>query len=221
MFPPGIPVISALKHTAALVELHPDQKPAHQKICKWMKAQLGKRPGQLIEPRSRATQFDNDSHRRRTTKHVGVFDPKKNPQLGFTVRTIGVVREAKAKENRLLRDYRNWLHKQRRKLRAFSCGRLWCDGYEEERRNLIEAKSSIRREQIRMAVGQLLDYSFQARTRFRKIHMAVLLPEKPIPEIENWLENLRIHIIWQKGTIFSDNANGWFTRKLPGTVGPR
>ena len=38
---------------------------------------------------------------------------------------------------------------------------LCCDRFEKKRHNLIEAKSSTKREYIRMAVGQLLDYAYQ------------------------------------------------------------
>jgi hypothetical protein len=90
-------------------------------------------------------------------------------------------------------------------------GLLRCDGYEKEYRNLIEAKSSKSREHIRMAVGQLLDYDFQGKKKFDDSKMAILLPERPEPDIEKWLQHLKISIVWRKGNKFLDNANGQFS----------
>jgi hypothetical protein len=92
-------------------------------------------------------------------------------------------------------------------------GALQCDGHEEIRKNLIEAKSSASREHIRMAVGQLLDYAFQGRTKLQGLHLAVLLPAKPAKDVEAWLDSLNIKLIWPDGTGFVDNANGQFTVK--------
>src|SRR5262245_14897207 len=110
-----------------------------------------------------------------------------NPQLDYTIRTKRAVKTIKAVEDKLLHGYRDWLKKQHRNLVAAKYQRLRCDGYESQRNNLIEAKSSIRREHIRMAVGQLLDYAFQGRKKFVNSNMAILLPKKPHSEIVDWL----------------------------------
>jgi hypothetical protein len=114
-------------------------------------------------------------------------------------------------EDKLLHEYADWLDKQHRKLSAAKYKLLRCDGYEKKRQNLIEAKSTIRREHIRMAVGQLLDYSFQGRKKFGDSNMAVLLPKKPDSDIEEWLRSLKIAIVWRDGKSFYDNANGQFS----------
>jgi hypothetical protein len=62
-----------------------------------------------------------------------------------------------------------------------------------------------------MAVGQLLDYAFQGKKRFGEPNKAILLPEKPHPNIEKWLLSLDISIIWRKRGSFLDNANGGFS----------
>ncbi|MGA2605870.1 MAG: hypothetical protein ABSH01_00265 [Terriglobia bacterium] len=80
-----------------------------------------------------------------------------------------------------------------------------------KRRNLIEAKSSISREHIRMAVGQLLDYAFQVEKKFGKPNMAILLPRKPHPNSVNWLPQRNISLVWPEKAAFVDNANGQFT----------
>jgi hypothetical protein len=72
---------------------------------------------------------------------------------------------------------------------------------------LIEAKSAVAgtqgRHQIRQAIGQLFDYRFlRWRKTIRNIHVAVLLPEKPVDETLDLLESLRIGVIWRYGKAF-------------------
>jgi hypothetical protein len=62
-----------------------------------------------------------------------------------------------------------------------------------------------------MAVGQLLDYAFQARNEIGETHKAILLPEKPEASLLPWLETLGINVIWEDSSVFLDNANGQFT----------
>jgi hypothetical protein len=132
-------------------------------------------------------------------------------QLDFTVRTRQMIRVASKTEAKLVEEYKRWLEKQRRKLKiANYCG-LECDAYEEERKNLIEAKSSIKREYIRMAVGQLLDYAYLGRATFGKPSLAILLPRRPEPKLLDWLAELKIAVIWKHKRTFVDNANGQFT----------
>jgi hypothetical protein len=61
-----------------------------------------------------------------------------------------------------------------------------------------------------MAVGQLLDYAFQGKAKFKQPHMAILLPNKPDDDSVKWLAPLGIKIIWRRGQSFLDNANGQF-----------
>jgi hypothetical protein len=86
---------------------------------------------------------------------------------------------------------------------------LFTDAYDKTRNNLIEAKGSVAREMIRMAIGQLADYSrfFHPRPR-----LAVLLPTHPRNDLEALLNSQGISAIWQSdnGT-FEDNAAGAFT----------
>lgn len=209
--PLGVPLIDALRHKAALAQLHPDRDSGHRRVCDWMERQLakqGKKPGGRLNV---VTQ-DRRSRRALTTKaqRVELVELKENPQLDYTVRTRREVKTAKMAEDKLLHGYRDWLGKQHRKLSAAKYRQLRCDGYETGRNNLIEAKSTIRREHIRMAVGQLLDYAFQGRKKLGDPNMAILLPMKPHPEIEGWLRHLKIALIWREGTTYFDNANGQF-----------
>ena len=57
-----------------------------------------------------------------------------------------------------------------------------------------------------------MDYSHLGQEEFGDPNLAILLPKKPLPDIESWLKKkLRISIIWRDGKDFLDNANGRFT----------
>jgi hypothetical protein len=132
-------------------------------------------------------------------------------QFEFQVRTVKDVRRAKKLESELVSAYELWLSKTQRELGCLTFGRIRCDAFEKERRNLLEAKASGKREYIRMAVGQLLDYGFLARNEFPNPNLAVLLPKKPTGDILRWLSSCKISVVWrQKGGRFSDNANRQF-----------
>jgi hypothetical protein len=207
--PSGIPLKDVLRHTKALVQLHPEKDVAHEKVCNWMEHHLGNRDRKAGE-KQRATA---ECKRRlgTTTPNIGLVDPPENHQLDYIIQTRRKVTRAKKIEAKLLDDYRDWLNKQDRKLSAAQYGTFRCDGYEKETRNLIEAKCSARREHIRMAVGQLLDYAFLGKQKFGEPNKAILLPKKPHPNIKKWLSSLEINIIWREGGSFFDDANGQFS----------
>jgi hypothetical protein len=131
----------------------------------------------------------------------------------YEVRTKASVTKAQRREGALLIEYQDWLEKQQRGLSILKYGNLRCDAYEEKSRNLIEAKSSSRRENIRMAVGQLFDYAFQGREEIGKPHMAILLPEKPDLKKLEWVSELGIALVWRtKGKFVDNTPNGQFTK---------
>jgi hypothetical protein len=207
--PQGIPLIDVLRHTKALVQLHPESDEAHKKVCNWMERQLG------LEDR----EVGSKGIAGRTTKQrhmvIKVTDLPQFTTFGYKVKTEGQVKMARKVEAKLLSDYEHWLGQHGRQLSAVKYNRIQCDGWEKERRNLIEAKGSTSREDIRMAVGQLLDYAFQGKEEFKRPHMAILLPNEPDPDSVKWLEPLGIKIIWRRGQSFLDNANGRFTQGKP------
>lgn len=203
--PPDVPVIKALRQTMALAQLHPHRDPDHRAVCNWMERQIRKA--------NRPTRSDNStaaSNRRpRGTRLVTIASPQ-NSQLDYVVQSKAKVIRAKAEESRLLQDYQQWLKRQNRSLSSVRYGRLRCDAYERARHNLIEAKSSAKRGHIRMAVGQLLDYAFQGRKKLPDPAMAILVPHKPERKDVQWLQSLKISIIWREGDKFFDNANSRF-----------
>ena len=201
--PPPLPLpgkwfLAALpRRGRALFSLKPDNR-KHKKICDWLEKKLkqaGEKPSVADKPKD---------ERKAKNERIVIADLAKNPQLSFTYKKDRQRVNAIRKETKLVEDYRKWLKERSRKLEQVKCGRLLCDGYEKEGKKLIEAKSSTKREHIRMAVGQLLDYAFQAKNEPGVSNMAILLPEKPKQERVKWLQPLRIKIIWRR-------ENGQFT----------
>ncbi len=72
--------------------------------------------------------------------------------------------------------------------------RLVIDGYDPEADMLIEAKASASRQDIRMAIGQLLDYR---RHLAPLAQMVVLLPEAPSDDLVDLLRSLGIGLVIQ------------------------
>lgn len=93
--------------------------------------------------------------------------------------------------------------------------RFRCDLYESSKGILIEAKGAVTRENLRMAIGELLDYK-----RFIKPEptLALLLPG-PLGENEDLLtvlSNLGIQLVWETPEFsFSDSAEGLLGGRIP------
>lgn len=70
---------------------------------------------------------------------------------------------------------------------------------------LVEAKASDARHAVRMAIGQLSDYR-----RFEPSDpdVAVLLPRRPIPDLERLLTGLDIGLVWPVRAGFRDTVEG-------------
>jgi hypothetical protein len=196
--PASIPFIEALRHSSALAQLHPERDRDHYRVCEWMDRRLQKKdlPG-----------TDGVGWNAADTQ---IAAPPKNYQLDFKIRTSEQVTIARKREAHLLNQYRKWLKWQGRELPTFKCSKLQCDGFEEGRRNLIEAKGATSREHMRMAVGQLFDYEYQAKKKFGRLNKAILVPEKPHEDLEEWLRDLKISLIWPEKGAFRDNADDQF-----------
>jgi len=197
-------LFDVLPRNRALTGLYPDEGGAHKKVCEWIDRTLGING---LKAWKKAAVMNKSKDR----GNIRLSQLRENPQLDYKFRTKMRIIKAKASEDKLLREYQDWLKKQNRELIEANYGLLRCDGYEKKHQNLIEAKSSNSREHIRMAVGQLLDYAFQGKNELGDSNMAILLPERPEPDIENWLQYLRISVVWRKGNKFLDNANGRFS----------
>ena len=191
-------MMKVLGHTAALCRLHPHRNRLHKLVCTWMEQNLSAptgvryRTGNDIAP---------DGPHLVAHSHKG--------ELEYQVRTKATIKNAIKKEEKLVREYVEWLKQHGHKSERLSDGNLCCDVYEQDRNNLIEAKASLKREYIRMAVGQLFDYAYMGRERFGKPHMAILLPRKPDLRSLNWLPD-QINVVWKAGKDFADNAEKAF-----------
>jgi hypothetical protein len=192
--PRGIPFHDVLNCTWAMHQLHPDRDNSARKVCAWMDQQL-----------ELANREDNSGEIREKP-----WDEPGTKTYDYEVRTKGQTAEARRTEAELLDSYEQWLKTQARKLSKLQIGRKECDAWEAERRNLIEAKGTISRQDIRMAVGQLLDYAYQMRKDLGDPNKAVLLPEKPDQSDVGWLESVGIHVIWRSDRKFQDDAGGQF-----------
>lgn len=133
---------------------------------------------------------------------------------GYDPITPAGVRRAVRREAKLVRDYAESLgatgdRVYRNKLvRRSGAGAMCTDLFNETRNQLIEAKASTSRNDVRMAIGQLADY---ARFVGKRTRRAVLLEARPEPDLLNLLADQGIAAVWRVGSEFADNANGAFT----------
>lgn len=173
-------------------QLHPDSDPEHRRICEYMDRRLKMGCG--------AARGSNAGDGR--ALKVIALQCRSD---GYTYRTKRALNHARAEESKLLVRYQAWLNAQGRNLDQVVYGRLRCDAFERESRNLIEAKASAARESVRMAVGQLLDCKYQGRCKYPEIQLAVLIPSEPSKEIRDWLAAHNIWVIWPSGGAFCDS----------------
>ncbi|MGA2455325.1 MAG: restriction endonuclease [Solirubrobacteraceae bacterium] len=80
---------------------------------------------------------------------------------------------------------------------------LFSDLMDRTTNTLFEAKGTVERGSIRMAVGQLLDYSRFVQPRPR---MAVLVPTPPREDLRAFLRSAGVEIVWRDGRRFRDSA---------------
>ncbi len=113
--------------------------------------------------------------------------------------------EAERREARLLQDYiqtcrasGHHLVRQRITLPG-EAKPLFTDLYNATDRLLIEAKGTVTREAIRMAIGQLLDYQRWVDPRPR---LAILLPERPRDDLIHLIADCKIALIYRDDTEF-------------------
>ncbi|HWT93711.1 MAG TPA: hypothetical protein VN238_11980 [Solirubrobacteraceae bacterium] len=119
--------------------------------------------------------------------------------------------EAERREQKLVLDLKRHLESLERsvcRLRIVPPGEakpLFTDLYDEAIGTLIEAKGTVERGAIRMAIGQLADYR-----RFvdGANHCAVLLPSQPRQDLLALLKAEDIHAIWPEKQGFVDTVNG-------------
>jgi hypothetical protein len=153
---------------------------------------------------------------RRSPVREGLGNPTLVPveerhQEGFDVTTRAEVTRAERREARLVEDYVAHIRRSgdavsRCRMPIPGGHAIYCDVFNETRQQLIEAKTLASRGAIRMAIGQLADYS-----RFLpQAVTAVLLEARPAPDLMDLLEAQEIVAIWRSGVGFHDTAGGRF-----------
>ena len=197
--PKGIPVMKALSHPMALAKLHPRRNPAHKQVCDWMEQLL--RNGN--KGSSEGLIYNEPLPAQRNKKEVHLVDPPKNLDYDYKFQPRSTIVRARKREAELLEAYRTWIQEKHGYFPgAIKALKLTNDCFDENRCNLIEAKASTKREDIRMAVGQLFDYGFYAGKQFGEINRAILLPRRPPAELIEWLLPLNISVIWRRRGVF-------------------
>jgi hypothetical protein len=80
---------------------------------------------------------------------------------------------------------------------------LFPDLIDRTTNRLFEAKGTVERRSIRMAVGQLLDYRRFVEPTPR---LAVLLPTAPREDLRDYLQSAGVELVWREGKRFVDSA---------------
>jgi hypothetical protein len=78
---------------------------------------------------------------------------------------------------------------------------LFCDLYDKTTNTIYESKANVTRPATRMAIGQLADY---ARLLNNSPRRALLLPEKPRPDLVALAESQGIEVVWQQDGVFPE-----------------
>jgi len=109
---------------------------------------------------------------------------------------------AERREQKLVKEFVAWLESQghdvcRLQLRPpREPAPIFCDLYDKTTNTLYEAKGTVARQAIRMAIGQLADYVRLIKPSPSK---ALLLPQKPRPDLRDLLELEGITGVWPEG----------------------
>jgi hypothetical protein len=158
------------------------------------------------------------SPRRVATPRVEVIEPERSVVREFTV-SVSEQRDAHRREGELVESFITHLRgigvECSRLAVPLDQRKLYNDVFVPERNQLIEAKGTVRRENVRTAIGQIADYLFQIskdESFGQAPKPAILLPERPSRSISELLDHLEIGVFWSTHDDFEDNPGGTFTR---------
>jgi hypothetical protein len=187
----------------AIYELDPqDQRyPGNRTIGEWL--------DQVLKRRA------SDSNAKTLDARSVPIDELNTESYEFEIAKREII--AEPKERKLVEEYRRWLLKKGRKLERRSYrgepSWLFCDLWEPQRNHLIEAKGSVEREAIRMAIGELMDYRALHQMAFPSEpvrQLGILVPERPSTGLGQLLKSLGIHVVFKEGRSFKDTFGGRF-----------
>jgi hypothetical protein len=113
---------------------------------------------------------------------------------------------ARRREAELSAEFQAFLERQEHQVKRFqirikgTTSNLITDLYDVDDRVLYEVKASPSRENVRMAIGQLKDYSRHIEPANPKL--AVLLPREPNEDLKDLLSSVNISVVWKEGMSF-------------------
>jgi hypothetical protein len=109
---------------------------------------------------------------------------------------------AERREQKLVRDFQASLESQGHEVCRLQFrppdepAPIFCDLYDKTTHTLYEAKGTVARHAIRMAIGQLADYTRLVKPKPSKV---LLVPQQPRPDLRNLLAQENIAIVWRSG----------------------
>jgi hypothetical protein len=128
----------------------------------------------------------------------------------YPVEHVARTAAAERMEQQLVLDLRDYLqshgHRIVRHKYGIDGGNLYCDMFDETDAVLVEAKGDVTRELVRMAIGQLLDYSRFYPTRPR---LAVLLPRRPSDDTMQYLGSVGATLVYRNAESAWDYVGSW------------
>jgi hypothetical protein len=114
--------------------------------------------------------------------------------------------EAERREQKLVRAFSNYLERLGHEVCRLQfrpegeAAPLFCDLFDKTTNTIYEAKGTVTRNAIRMAIGQLADYS---RLLTPAPNRAVLTPERPRTDLVRLAETQEISLVWSSDGGFS------------------
>ena len=110
--------------------------------------------------------------------------------------------ESERREQKLVRSYTERLEREGHEvcrlqfLPEGEAAPLFCDVFDKTTRTIYEAKGTVTRNAVRMAIGQLMDY---ARFVHPPVGRTILLPEEPRPDLIALAQSQGIDVVTPKG----------------------
>ena len=150
--------------------------------------------------RSSETHQDSVNERDRTVS-IRPVEQIHTPE--FNVFTAGIQCTSERREQKVVHAFADFLKDRGHKVGTHHYGKgstaMRCDLFDETEQVLYEAKGTAHRFQIRLAIGQLLDYRrFEAGTP----KLAILVPSRPNDDIIDLCNGLDISVTWMNGDSF-------------------
>jgi hypothetical protein len=145
-----------------------------------------------------------------SSKKVDPIDVENSHTERFFVDPSREPYEAERREAQLVMQYADHLRMAGHQLtrhRIVPAGELkplFTDLFDLTDSRLIEAKGTVTREAVRMAIGQLLDY---VRYLPAGTSLALLVPSEPRADLLDLCGSVQVEVIWPEGKVYHSTAN--------------